>query len=256
MRGKRSKQALPPRLIWVFALLMTLLLLTTSVSVYAQGPVDREQFREKLSTGYAEFLTNYDACVQTMLQERATHLQERAALEAETNASRVEREAEGRNKLAENIAALNEKATTPDQVAAVATFSATVDAAITTRIRTIDAAISAFRTSADEVANSAMAQADAASDRFRATVSAAFAEALAACDTDASPEDIGPALRGKNEAAKGEFEATRGALPDVKAVVEETLRPVLESAIAQVVAEFKATVEAAAEELKAVFGPS
>ena len=256
MRGKRSKQALPPRLIWVFALLMTLLLLTTSVSVYAQGSVDREQFREKLSTDYADFLANYDARVQVMLQERATHLEERVARKAEMNANRAQREAEGRNKLAEHVADLNEKATTPAQVAAIAAFSATVEAAATTRTGAIDGAISAFRTSADEVANSAMAQADAASDRFKATVSAAFAEALAACDTDASPEDIGPALRGKNEAAKGEFEATRGALPDVKAVVEETLRPILESTIAQAVAEFKTTVEAAAEELKAAFGPS
>ena len=101
-----------------------------------------------------------------------------------------------------------------------------------------------------------MAQADSASDRFRATVSAAFAEALAACDTGASPKDIGPTNRGKIEAAKGEFEATRGALPDIKAVVEETLRPILESTIAQAVAEFKATIETAAEELKAAFGPS
>jgi len=101
-----------------------------------------------------------------------------------------------------------------------------------------------------------MAQADAASDRFRTAVSAAFAGALAACDAGGSPGDIGPALRANMEAAKEEFQAARDALPNVKAMVEESLRPILESAIAQAVAEFKATVEAAAEELKAAFGSS
>ena len=256
MRGKRGKHALPPRLIWVFTLLVALLLLTQSGSVLAQGPLEREEFREKLSTDYDNFLADYDARVEAMLQERATRLQERAAREAEMNASRAERESEGRNRLAEQVAALNEKATTPAQVAAITAFNATVEAAIATRTEAIDTAISAFRTSADEAGGSAMAQADAASDRFRTTVSAAFAEALAACDAGGSPGDIGPALKANIEAAKGEFEATRGALPDVKAVVEESLRPILESAIAQAVAEFKATVEAAAEELKAAFGPS
>jgi len=256
MRGKHSKQVLPPRLIWAFALLMTLLLLTPSVSVYAQGPVNSEELREKLSTDYADFLANYDARVEAMLQERDARLQERAVRVAEMDASRAEREAEGRNRLAEQVAALNEEATTPAQVAAIAAFSTTVEAAAATRTNAIDAAISTFRASADEVANSAMAQADAASARFRDTVSAAFAEAIAACDTGASPGDIGPALQGNIEAAKAEFEATRGALPDVKTVVEETLRPILESAIAQAVAEFQATVEAAAEELKAAFGSS
>ena len=256
MRGKHSKQALPPRLTWAFALLVALLLLTQSVLVHAQGPVEREEFRDKLSTDYANFLANHDARVEAMLQERDAHLQERAARQAEMNANRAQREAEGRNKLAEHMADLNEKATTPAQVAAITAFTATVETAVATRIEAMDAAVSAFRTSADEAVSSAMAQADAASDRFRIAVSAAFAEALAAYDAGGFARDIGPALKANIEAAQGEFEAVRGALPDVKAVVEETLRPILESAIAQAVAEFKATVEAAAEELKAAFGPS
>jgi hypothetical protein len=255
MRSKHSKPVLPPRLTWAFALLAALLLLTPSVAVYAQGPVEREELREKLSTDCANFLTNYDARVEAMLQERAARLQERAAREAEMDASRAEREAESRRRLAERMATLSENATTPAQVAAITAFTTTVEAAIATRTEAIDAAVSAFRTSAHEAASSTMVQADEAGDRFKAAVSAAFAEALAACDAGVSPGDIGAALRENIEAAKAEFETARAALPDVRAVVEGSLRPILESAVAQAVAEFEATVEAAAEELKAAFGP-
>ncbi len=255
MRSKHSKQALPPHLTWVFALLVALLLLTQPVLVHAQGPAEREEFRAKLSTNYANFLANYQARVEAMLQERATRLQERAAREAEMDASRAEKQSEGRRKLAERMDALSENATTPAQVAAITAFTTTVEAAIATRIEAIDAAVSAFRTSAHEAASSAMTQADGASDSFKAAVNAAFAGALAAFDAGGSPGNIGPALQANIEAAKAEFQTAREALPDVKAMVEESLRPILDSAIAQAIAEFKATVEAAAVELKAAFGP-
>lgn len=256
MRGKHSKQALPLRLTGALALLVALLLLTPSVLVHAQSPADREEFCEKLSTDYADFLANHDARVETMLQEREARLEERAAREAEIDTSRAEREEEARNRLAEQMDTLREKATTPAQVAAVEAFGTTVETAITTRTEAIDAAINAFRTSANEAANSAMAQANEASNDFKAAVSSAFTAAIAACNAGAHPEDIGPALRENIEAAKGEFEAARSTLPDVKTLVEESLRPVLESAIDQAVTEFRSTVEAAADELKAVFGPS
>lgn len=149
-------------------------------------------------------------------------------------------------------AALDARATTDAQHAAVASFKASVEASVAARKAAVDAANAAYKAGIDKAIADRKAKVDAALTAFEASVKAAFEKAQMDCEAGVSRETLRASLKASLDAAKTKLETDRKAIEktgETAKALAETRRKAIDKAFG----DFKVAMEKARATLKAAF---
>lgn len=214
----------------------------------------------RLGEAFCSRLTTFNTAKETKLAEWDNKL---SAKRAEREGIIEKRHAERDIKLAEKRADLDSrrlagyekllgKATTDEQKAAVEKFKLSIEAAVVVRRSAIDVAVTDFRTGIDKAIADRKAGMDAALATFKASIKTAEAKAAADCAAGVDPVTVRTNLKNSIAAARDKFKTDREAVVKVSDQVK-ALNTVRKAAFDKAFADFKATVELARNELKAVF---
>lgn len=155
---------------------------------------------------------------------------------------------------AKQYAALDARATTDAQKAAVASFKTTMDAAVTTRRSAIDGAVSTFRTGLSSLVTSRQSSADTAMATYETAVNAAIAKANTDCTAGVDGKTVRDTLTTSIKAARDAFQASRKPDTDLSGTGAQALNAARKASVDKAVADFRATAEAARATLKTAFG--
>ena len=186
------------------------------------------------------------------MEDKRMEKREKAGEKRDETREKVDaRRAENELKMKEQFARLSSRATTDLQKQAVATFITVMNQAIATRDAAIDAILKAHRDAVDAVVTSRKTTIDAAILTLQAEIESAKAKARADCGTGVSPEEVRTTLRTSAKAAQEKFKTTVQSIEkakDISSAEKETRKREVD----KVHADFKATMEKARAELKAV----
>ncbi len=228
--------------------------------VRAPGNDAAPMLQQKIGETFCSRLGSANAAKETKMAE----LENRLSLKRSEQAGELEkRRLERENKLAEKISEsdskrlagyekLLEKATTDEQKAAVEQFKLTVETAVSTRRAAIDLAVDEFRAGLDSIIAERKTANDAALTRLKAAIKTAEGKAEADCGAGIDPATVRTQLRSSIEAARNVFKTERESMVKIGEQVK-TLNTARKTAFDKAKADFKATVESAINELKAVF---
>lgn len=228
-----------------------LIVLTTPFSALAAP-------KEKVSRG-VDFCQNIDAIatrITTDMTARDTKFDgrqsDRLAKISERRINRDETRVENRGNRDEKhdtrIDALMAKADTDAERAAVNTFEATLNSAVTTRRNAVDAAVKTFRAGVDNLVNGKFGTLDSAVAAFRSAVDSAIAQAKADCAVDKDPK---PEFMASMKTARDNF---KNARPEAIKAELKVLVDARKASIDSAITTFKSTMQTAMETLKTAFG--
>lgn len=231
----------------------------TDININAGGSVRSDLKNANGVTNFCTNLTTAAASVQTALTEKETKLitnqnnltTKLTNKEADRDKKSQDKRTESDSHREQNFAKLSVKATTDAQKQAVATFEATVNAAVTARRTAIDAALAKFRTDLAALIKTRQTAVDAAAATFKTSVTAAITKAQTACTkSDADPKAIRTQLILDLKAARDAFKSNRKAQNSLKPQIQ-ALEKTKNAAIKKAVEDFKTTVSKARATLKA-----
>lgn len=175
---------------------------------------------------------------------------------AKRKADRMARLSDYRNTRDDNreaqYAKLEAKATTDAQKQAVASFKATVEAAVVTRKAAVDSAISALGQSVDQSIDARRAAVTTVTNEFKNAKSAAIEKAKADCAAGVAPQTIRETFRASMKVAQDKFKSDYQAIEKLKGSFE-SVRAIRKQAVEKAIADFKTTMEKARADLKAAF---
>lgn len=151
--------------------------------------------------------------------------------------------------------ALEAKATTDAQKAAVKTFEATVKEAISAREAAVDGAKATFRAGVEKLIDQNGQGKTDNREAFQAAVKTAFDQAQASCDKGTDPATVRTQLRAALEKAKSNFQSGKQTVPkvgtDIQALIDARNKTMNDAMTA-----FRQTMEQARTALKTAFGDS
>ena len=225
------------------------LLIGYTPSAWAHSDVSRDRFCEEISqmqSRTTQWSENYGDAKEDHHGEKMIRRQhawsERDAEKAERRSDKETRQGKKHNKL-------ESRATTSVQKQAVATFEASVKAAISVRQAEIDKAITDFRVGVASSSSAYQVSIDAAIAEFKNEVNVAFAKAKTDCASGKDVAVIQAELKAALKASKDDMKL------DVKAVAVsprlEALREVRKNAIEKALVKFKSAFTAAKVTLEA-----
>jgi len=153
---------------------------------------------------------------------------------------------------------ISTKAQTDEQIAAIATFKEIVEAAVVTRREAIDAATIAMQNAIDGLAIKKNESVEKAYNEYKASYETAIANAGGTCPEDATTEDLKNIAKDLNAELKTARSKFRADIKNTRQVGPEAqeLAAIRKTAVKDVIAKFKATVDPAREALITAFGGS
>lgn len=194
-------------------------------------------------------LAEWDKNLLTKRNERENKISERRQTRESKMEQTRERWDEQREKIYEKLTAL---ADSDEQKAALERFHLVVEAAVTTRKEAVNAALNTYRAGLDEAILAKKNTLDDILSTFKNAVLAAEQQAKADCEQGIESEE---ARATYTEAVQAARQAMQDAREAVSKVADQgaTLNEARKAAVEQALKDFKAAVEAAKIELKAVF---
>ena len=147
---------------------------------------------------------------------------------------------------------LSGHAITDEQKAAVEKFQSTIEAAVIARRAAVDAAIVIYRSGLDKLITDRKAGMDAALATYKASLTAAAEKAATDCAAGIDPATARTNFKSSIETARVKYKSDREALAKIGEQVK-TLGDTRKAAFEKALGDFKVALEAAKNELKAVF---
>ncbi len=212
---------------------------------------DGAQFCATLTNRIQQAGSNFDEKHDKLEIRRHDQLNKKSAQRAERDTKLAEQRQDGDVKRASHISALESKATTDTQKAAVLKFKTVLDTALATRRSAIDTAMTTFRAGIDGVTTNRVNTVDAAIAQFNTACQAAFAKAQADCAAGVAPQTAKATFEASMKSAQTAFQTAKAGF--VKKADVTALSSARKTAITQAMDTFKKTMESARTELQAAF---
>jgi len=156
-------------------------------------------------------------------------------------------------KRSEMYARLEEQADTDAKKEAIEDFQKTVEEAVDDRRDAVNAALTAFRAGVDTLLASRKDDMQSAADTFAAAMKSALEKAKSDCEAGTAPATVRSNFQAALTAAHKALQTDRAESDKIRTEIQ-ALADTRHAAIEKAMSDFKATVEAAAKELREAMG--
>ncbi len=246
--------------------------LALSGSVYAFGGIDPLLNTKKEAEGFKEDAASRGICLKidellSKVNERMEQKEEKIEERIQNRIQQAEKNSEKRDEnltefrtdadewREESYAKLEARAKTDEQKAAVEEFKETIEAAVETRRAAIDAAIDAFRDGVDDAWAEHKSSIGGVANTYREAVQTAFEKAKSDCEDGVDAKTVRANLHASLQAARSQLKEDRAGVAKLRDLMNDLVEA-KRTAFEKAIADFKAAVEAAREELKKSFPES
>lgn len=226
--------------------------------IFAQDSNSNNQKAQGFCNLISNLASKYDqrlANRETKLEEKRTEIEDKISQRWEERDKKL---AEKRDKWDANrdkhFAKLEEKAITDEQKQALLVFKQAVTIAIAARRTAVDEAIKNFRQSVEQTKINRKTEVDNLLNSFQNAIKAAFEKAETDCANDVPPVAIRSNFQAEVRTAKDKFNTDKQELEKLQTAMETLINTKRED-IKKAIDDFKAAMEAAKTEFKAVFPP-
>ena len=205
-------------------------------------------------------LENYQSTLLKRFEARKTQLQQRSSIKQTNIATRRQqgtdrlsgRREKRTDNLEEHFAKLEERGNTDEQKLAIAEFQRVIRAEVETRRTAVDMAMQEFREAMDELIARRKNETSGAAENLAEAMKNAVANAVAECKTSDNPQSVFEALKQELRQIQEQFKQDKQAIDKIGGEAR-VLAQTRNEAVRKAVEEFRAAVEAAAQDLKKAF---
>jgi len=219
-------------------------LAVTSVPMTTSGG-----FCTKLSADETAITSGLDNRINTMDKNRTTHADNLASQRATFDATVVKNRAQWDTDRQQNFTALQKKATTSDETAAVGTFEQTVLGLVQTHRSTIDSARDTFRSAEDQLIAGRQNQVNTAISDFQSSISSSESTAQSSCNAGTTQSTVRTTFVGALKSARSALVSALGQVRPIASAVK-SLAATRTAAVQAANSDFTAAVKAAGATLK------